>query len=69
MNCCDYQCEQGRDCPVRNDTTRTYPRTLEEAFPHAPEPTFEEEMASWGWFLFSYVIVFFVGFVANLILS
>jgi hypothetical protein len=34
MNCCDYQCDQGRDCPAHtNATTRTYPRTLAEAFP------------------------------------
>ena len=71
MNCCDDygDCQQGRDCPVRNATTRTYPRTLREAFPHAPDPTFEEEMVNWGWFLFSYVIIFAVGFVASLLLD
>ena len=39
MNCCDDygDCQQGRDCPVRNATTRTYPRTLSEAFPRNPE--------------------------------
>lgn len=25
-----------------NDTTRRYPRTLSEAFPHAPSPTFDK---------------------------
>jgi len=65
MTCCNQDCDQGRDCP----TTRTYPRTLREAFPHAPEPTFDEEMVSWGWFLFSYVIIFAVGFVASLLLD
>lgn len=39
MNCCDYQCDQGRDCPAHtNPTTRTYPRTLAEAFPSDPLP-------------------------------
>ena len=34
MNCCDYGCDQGRNCPAHvKDTTRTYPRTLAEAFP------------------------------------
>lgn len=27
MNCCDYNCNQGRDCPVRR-----YPRTMRQAF-------------------------------------
>lgn len=31
--CCDGDCRQGQDCPLRNDTTRRYPRTLAEAFP------------------------------------
>ena len=25
-----------------NDTPRTYPRTLRDAFPHAPNPTFDK---------------------------
>jgi hypothetical protein len=34
MNCCEYQCDQSKDCPAHtNPTTRTYPRTLVEAFP------------------------------------
>jgi hypothetical protein len=69
MNCCDYQCEQGRDCPARNDTTRVYPRTLEEAFPHAPDPVYDDIMAYYGYTLLSYVLVFFFGFVASLILD
>ena len=69
MNCCDYDCDQGHNCPVRNHTTRTYPRTLREAFPHAPDPVWEDEMQSWGWLFFSYVLTFFLGFVANLIIS
>jgi hypothetical protein len=48
MNCCDYDCRQGRDCPARSLNTRRYPRTLEQAFgPHTsreivePQPTGE----------------------------
>jgi len=69
MTCCDYDCDQGHNCPARNDTTRTYPRTLEEAFPHAPDPEYEDMMAYYGYTLLSYVLVFFLGFIANLILS
>jgi hypothetical protein len=44
MNCCDYGCTQGRDCPVRvNPTNRRYPRTLAEAFPRHPAPDFVDE--------------------------
>ena len=39
MTCCTGDCNQGRDCP----TTRTYPRTLLEAFPRHPAPDFVEE--------------------------
>jgi hypothetical protein len=51
-----------------NDTTRTYSRTLAQAFPHAPDPVFEDEMQRWGLLLFSYVLTFFLGFLAALIL-
>lgn len=44
MNCCDYDCNQGHNCPVRvNPTHRRYPRTLAEAFPRHPAPDFVEE--------------------------
>jgi len=44
MNCCDYQCTGADNCPVRvNPTTRTFPRTLLEAFPRNPKPNFVEE--------------------------
>ena len=40
--CCNYNCNQGRDCPNRKDSvmqTRKYPRTLVEAFgPYASGP-------------------------------
>jgi len=65
MTCCNQECAQGRDCP----TTRTYPRTLEEAFPHAPDPVYDDIMAYYGYTLLSYVLVFFFGFVASLILD
>ena len=65
MNCCDDygDCQQGRDCPVRNATTRTYPRTLREAFPHAPNALFEQESER-GWTIFVYIVGFVTGFVA-----
>jgi len=68
MNCCDYDCDQGHNCPVRNHTTRTYPRTLQEAFPHAPDPVWEAEMRGYGLLFFTHVLAFFGGFVAALIL-
>lgn len=41
MNCCDYDCNQGRDCPARKalmNNTRKYPRTMQEAFgPHTDD--------------------------------
>jgi hypothetical protein len=37
MNCCDYTCDQGRNCPARSLNTRRFPRTLNEAFPGSPE--------------------------------
>ena len=44
MNCCDYDCTQGANCPARvNPTHRRYPRTLAEAFPRFPAPNFVEE--------------------------
>ena len=44
MNCCDYECNQGDNCPARvNPTTRTFPRTLLQAFPRNPAPDFVEE--------------------------
>jgi len=44
MNCCDYTCTGGDNCPVRvNPTHRRYPRTLAEAFPRYPAPDFVEE--------------------------
>ena len=69
MNCCDDygDCQQGRDCPVRNATTRTYPRTLREAFPYAPNALFEQESER-GWTIFVYIVGFVTGFVAALIL-
>ena len=43
MNCCDYDCTGGANCPARvNPTTRTFPRTLLEAFPRNPCPNFDE---------------------------
>ena len=64
MTCCNQDCDQGRDCP----TTRTYPRTLQEAFPHAPDPVWEAEMRGYGLLFFTHVLAFFGGFVAALIL-
>ena len=64
MTCCNQDCDQGRDCP----TTRTYPRTLREAFPHAPDPVWETEMRGYGLLFFTHVLAFFGGFVAALIL-
>ena len=60
MNCCDDygDCQQGRDCPVRNATTRTYPRTLAQAFPRHPNPDFVEDeplhhrIGDWGLVVF-----------------
>ena len=44
IDCCDYSCTGGANCPVRvNPTTRTFPRTLAEAFPRHPAPDFVEE--------------------------
>ena len=44
IDCCDYSCTGGANCPVRvNPTTRTFPRTLLEAFPRNPYPDFVEE--------------------------
>ena len=44
MNCCDYDCNQGHNCPIRvNPTHRRYPRTLAEAFPRHPAPDFVED--------------------------
>jgi hypothetical protein len=44
MNCCDYDCTGGANCPARvNPTHRRYPRTLAEAFPRYPAPDFVEE--------------------------
>ena len=44
MNCCDYECSQGDNCPARvNPTHRRYPRTLLEAFPRHPAPDFVKE--------------------------
>jgi len=44
MNCCDYNCDQGANCPIRvNPTSRRYSRTLAEAFPRHPSPNFVEE--------------------------
>ena len=44
MNCCDYSCTGGDNCPIRvNPIHRRYPRTLLEAFPRYPAPDFVEE--------------------------
>ena len=69
MNCCDYHCTQGANCPARNDTTRTYPRTLAQAFPHAPDPTFEVEVSDWGWTAFTYFVGFFAGFALAVLMG
>ena len=58
MTCCNQDCQQGKDCPL----TRTYPRTLAQAFPHAPDPHFEVEVSDWGWTAFTYFVGFFAGF-------
>ena len=54
---------------IDNDTTRTHPRTLEEAFPYAPDPTFEEEMSDWGWTAFTYFVGFFAGFALAVLMG
>lgn len=64
MNCCTGDCNQGRDCP----TTRTYPRTLREAFPHAPDPVWEQEARGYGLLFFTHVLAFFVGIVVSRLL-
>ena len=55
---CTQDCDQGRECSCC-PTTRTYPRTLAEAFPYAPAPLQDQdsELAfwclmfglTWGW--------------------
>lgn len=34
MNCCDYKCTEGRDCPARKAKSEPLPITMED------EPTF-----------------------------
>ena len=45
--CCNFNCNQGRDCPNRKDSvmqTRKYPRTLNEAFgPYASGPVHDPD--------------------------
>ena len=57
MTCCTGDCNQGRDCP----TTRTYPRTLAEAFPRHPAPDFVEEGQDYHkaleWVLLAFIVV------------
>jgi hypothetical protein len=49
------------------ETTRTYPRTLAEAFPHAPEPAFEAT-PTWSQITFIASLFFCWGFVTAVIL-
>ena len=61
MNCCDYECSQGDNCPARvNPTHRRYPRTLAEAFPRYPDPDCVEEGQDYykvlEWVLMAFVV-------------
>ena len=51
-----------------NPTTRKHPRTLQEAFPHAPDPVWKQEMRDYGLLFLTHVLAFFWGFVAARIL-
>ena len=51
-----------------DDTTRTYPRTLAQAFPHAPDPVWEQEARGYGLLFFTHVLAFFVGIVVSRLL-
>jgi hypothetical protein len=59
MNCCDYNCNQGRDCPARMasvPTTRRYPRTMRQAFGPDTDNRLEpmpEPSSSWGGLAFA----------------
>jgi hypothetical protein len=53
------------------ETTRTYPRTLAEAFPDSPEAhfsTYEAEISDFAWTVLGYVLAFFTGFFTAVIL-
>lgn len=42
MNCCDHECNQGRDCPVRKRRIKPYPETPDDLPIQMVEP--EEEL-------------------------
>lgn len=47
MNCCNHNCNQGRNCPQRKqdmETTRKHPRTLQEAFGPYTDDHIEEPL-------------------------
>jgi hypothetical protein len=50
------------------ETTRSYPRTLTEAFPHAPEPTFHETVTNWHQTIFIAALFFCWGFIVAVLI-
>jgi len=47
MNCCNRNCNQGRNCPQRKpymEPTRKHPRTLQEAFGPYTDDRIEEPL-------------------------
>ena len=66
MNCCDYNCTQGRDCPVRaarqgmavHEPTDT---TYRANFDHLGQPVHADsvfKLSDLGWLLIAIVVIY-----------
>lgn len=49
MNCCDYECNQGRDCPVRQSNVARVGRRTQAHPPLPPSPVRDrvKHLAKW----------------------
>ena len=67
MNCCDYDCNQGRDCPARSTPVARIGRKHQGDDP-LPPSAWREQLRQLGkWVLITYALMFYVVIAAALL--
>lgn len=67
MNCCDYDCHQGRDCPARGAKVARIGRKdyTREALPASPWRVYLRHLAKW--MLICIAVLFAAAFVVGVL--